>query len=207
MKAILGKKMEMTQIFREDGTVVPVTLVKAGPCTVTMVRENPQGEATAILGFDTKKSVAKPQKDDWKELGTFAITQEFKLKEDENVERGQKIDVTAFEVGNIVNVIGISKGRGFQGVVKRHHFHGSPKSHGHKDQLRMGGSIGASGPQRVFKGVRMPGHMGQDKVTVKNLEVIKVDAENNLIALKGAVPGSRGSFVTIIATESNVWHK
>ena len=112
-----------------------------------------------------------------------------------------------FEVGDMVNVTGVSKGKGFQGVVKRHGFHGSPATHGHKDQLRMPGSIGSTGPQRVFKGVRMGGRMGGSQVTVKNLEVVKVDSKQNIIAIKGAVPGSRGSYVSIVATDGNIWRK
>lgn len=206
MKVILGKKLEMTQVFREDGTVLPVTLVEAGPCIVTAVKKNSEGKTTAILGFGSRKNIAKPQREDWKELGAFALTKEFPVGDD-MVERGQKIDVSIFEKGTLVDVIGVSKGKGFQGVVKRHGFHGSPKTHGHKDQLRMPGSIGAGGPQRVFKGTKMAGRMGGDKITVKNLEIVEIYPEKNIIAILGAVPGSRGGFVTIRATEGNVWHK
>ncbi len=207
MKVLLGKKLEMTQVFREDGTVVPVTLVQAGPCTVTAVRQNEQGKTTAILGYGTKKHIAKPQQEDWKDLGSFALVREFAMEEGEAMERGQKIDVSIFEPGSKITVVGTSKGKGFQGVVKRHSFHGSPASHGHKDQLRMPGSVGAQGPQRIFKGVRMAGHMGSDQITVKNLEVVQVDPANNIIAIRGAVPGSRGSFVTLIASQGSVWQK
>lgn len=196
----------MTQVFREDGTVVPVTIIDAGPCTVTSVHANPAGRKAAVIGFGTSKSVAKPQKEDWKDLGSFAFVKEFELSDDEAIERGATIDVTTFEEGQKVNIIGTSKGRGFQGVVKRHNFKGSPASHGHKDQLRMPGSIGAGGPQRVFKGVRMAGQMGNKQITVKNLEIVQVNAKDNTIAVKGAVPGARGSFVTISATDGNVWN-
>jgi large subunit ribosomal protein L3 len=207
MKVLLGKKLEMTQVFREDGKVVPVTLLEAGPCIVTAVRKNPAGAKTAQLGFDTKKSVNKAQKGEWKDLGSFAIVREFPIAEGVEFERGQNIDASIFEIGENVDVIGTSKGKGFQGVVKRHGFAGSPASHGHKDQLRMPGSIGATGPQRVFKGTRMAGRMGGTQVTVKNLEVIQIDQARNIIAVKGAVPGSRGSFVTIRATNQDVWQK
>lgn len=205
MKVLLGKKLDMTQIFKEDGTVVPVTLIEAGPCTVTAVKTNPAGTKTAVLGFGAAKRAAKAQREDWKELGVFALTKEFSIPEGEEIARGNTVDVSAFEVGEKIDVIGTSKGKGFQGVVKRHGFHGSPATHGHKDQLRMPGSIGAGGPQRVFKGTRMGGRMGGDRVTVKNLEVVKIDKDNNVIAIKGAIPGSRGSFITLRATEGNVW--
>ena len=207
MKVLLGKKLEMTQVFNENGKVVPVTLIEAGPCTVAAVRENPAGVKTKQLGFDTKKSVNKAQKEEWKDLGSFAIVREFPVGDGEELERGQTLDISLFEVGQNVDVIGTSKGKGFQGVVKRHGFSGSPASHGHKDQLRMPGSIGSTGPQRVFKGTRMAGRMGGKQVTVKNLEVVQIDKARNIIAVKGAVPGSRGSFVTIRATDSDVWQK
>ncbi len=206
MKAILGRKLEMTQVFKDDGTVVPVTLIEAGPCTVTQVRTNQAGVQTATLGFGASKSVAKPQREDWKELGSFAYVKEFPVEGDAPA-RGDKVTASNFEVGETVNVIGTSKGRGFQGVVKRHGFHGSPASHGHKDQLRMPGSIGSTGPQRVFKGTKMAGRMGGQQVTVQNLEVVQVDDQKNIIAVKGAIPGARGSFVTIAATEKDVWRK
>lgn len=195
----------MTQQFAEDGSVVPVTLIEAGPCTVTAVRQNPAGQQTAVLGFGSKKSVAKPQTSDWKDLGSFAHVREFPLPEGEEADRGKVYTAEVFEAGDKVNVVGTSKGKGFQGVVKRHGFHGSPASHGHKDQLRMPGSIGSGGPQRVFKGTRMAGRMGGNQVTVKNLEIVSVDKKNNVIAIKGAIPGARGSFVTVMATEGNVW--
>lgn len=206
MKAILGRKLEMTQVFKEDGTVVPVTLIEAGPCTVTHVRTNQAGVQTATLGFGSKKSVAKAQREDWKELGTFAYVKEFPVGETAPT-RGDKVTATAFEVGENVNVIGTSKGKGFQGVVKRHGFHGSLATHGHKDQLRMPGSIGAGGVQKVFKGTRMAGRMGGQQVTVQNLEVIQIDEKKNIIAVKGAIPGARGSFVTVTATNDDVWRK
>lgn len=197
----------MTQIFREDGTVVPVTMIEAGPCTVTAVRKNPAGTMSAIFGFGSKKSVNKAQREDWKDLGTFAFVSEVALVEGEAYERGQVLAADVLSTGEKINIVGTSKGKGFQGVVKRHGFHGSPKTHGHKDQLRMPGSIGAGGVQRVFKGKRMAGRMGGEQVTVKNLEVVSVDSTNNLVAVKGAVPGAIGSFVKIMVTEGNVWQK
>lgn len=205
MKVLIGEKIEMSQVFRDDGTVIPVTLVKAGPCTVTGLNKTAMGKTMAKIGFGSKKSNAKPQLGEWKELGAFAIVKEFPLAEGENVERGQVLDVSVFAEGELVDVVGTSKGRGFQGVVKRHGFHGQPATHGHKDQSRKSGSIGAGGIQRVFKGMRMAGHMGDARVTVKNLEVVKIDAEHGTIAVKGAIPGARGSFVTLISTDGNVW--
>ena len=205
MKILLGKKLEMTQVFKEDGTVVPVTLVQAGPCTVTALKTNPAGAKTAVIGFGENKHVAKAQKGEWKDLGNFSVTREFSLPEGSDLDRGSVVNASVFEVGEKINIVGTSKGKGFQGVVKRHGFAGSPASHGHKDQLRMPGSIGSTGPQRVFKGTRMAGRMGGDQVTVKNLEVVKIDEKENIIAIRGAVPGSRGSFVTLMATEGNVW--
>ncbi|MFH1712255.1 MAG: 50S ribosomal protein L3 [Patescibacteria group bacterium] len=207
MKILLGKKLEMSQAFRDDGSVVPVTLIEAGPCIVTAIRDNSAGKKTAVLGFGKTKNVAKPQKGEWKDLGDFSITHEFGLGEGEEIEKGQVMKASVFEPGDLIDVIGTSKGKGFQGVVRRHGFHGSPASHGHKDQLRMPGSIGSGGPQRVFKGTRMAGRMGGDQITVKNLEVVSIDAENNIVAVKGAIPGSRGSYVSLIATDGNVWRK
>jgi len=207
MKSLLGKKLEMTQIFKDDGKVVPVTLIEVGPCTVTAVRDAQNGEKRAVLGFGTKKSVKKPQRTEWDGLGTFAFVEEVAVEEGDEVERGSVLLADLFEAGEKVDVVGTSKGRGFQGVVKRHGFHGSPASHGHKDQLRMPGSIGAGGPQRVFKGTRMAGRMGGDRVTVQNLEVVQVDAKRNIVAVKGAVPGARGSFVRVSKTDGDVWRK
>ncbi len=207
MKVLLGKKIEMSQVFTDDGRVVPVTLIQAGPCTVTMVRKNPAGQQTAVLGFGEKNKPNKAQKGEWKDLGNFALTREFPVSEEAGIERGQKIDVTAFEPGDKVSISGTAKGKGFQGVVKRHNFSGSPASHGHKDQLRMPGSIGALGPQKVFKGTKMGGRMGGQNVTVKNLEIVQVDTDRNIVAVKGAVPGCRGGFVTITSSDGNVWHK
>ncbi|MBI1908461.1 50S ribosomal protein L3 [Candidatus Uhrbacteria bacterium] len=207
MKVLLGKKIAMSQVFGEDGNVIPVTLVEAGPCTVVATRTSPSGAQTAVLGFGTRRNVTKAQKGQFGDLGDFRLVREFPLGEGETVERGTKIDVTAFATGDTVNIVGTAKGRGFQGVVKRHGFAGHPSTHGHKDQLRKSGSIGAGGIQRVFKGLRMAGRMGNNRVTVKNLTVMAVDPERNILAIKGAIPGARGSQVTILATDGNVWQK
>lgn len=207
MKVLLGKKLEMAQAFRGDGSVVPVTLIEATPSVVAGVRKDAQGRAVVVIGFGKTKHAAKPQVVEAGDLGAFEVMQQFRIPEGESLERGTQITVEAFKLGDLVDLVGTSKGRGFQGVVKRHGFAGSPATHGHKDQLRKSGSIGAGGIQRVFKGMRMAGRMGGDRVTVKNLEVVTVDPVKNIIGIKGAVPGARGSLVTILATDGNVWQK
>lgn len=198
MKFILGKKLEMTQVFKED-KVIPVTLIESGPNFVTQVRTKEKDGYEAVqLGFGTKKekNIKKPQKGHLKNLGNLRWLREFRIENPE-LKIGDEINVSTFASGDKVNVVAISKGKGFQGVVKRHGFHGGPKSHGQKDRHRAPGSIGSSFPEHVFKGMRMAGRMGGDRVTVKNLEVVEVDSENNLIVLKGAVPGRRGTLIMI----------
>ncbi|PIT93724.1 50S ribosomal protein L3 [Candidatus Falkowbacteria bacterium CG10_big_fil_rev_8_21_14_0_10_43_11] len=204
MKFILGKKLEMTQLFQDDGTVVPVTKIQAGPCVVTQVKNaGKDGYAAVQFGYGAKraKNINKSLRGHADGLGNFQYLREMRVK-DENKEkvelkRGQIIDVSSFILGDVVDAIGASKGLGFQGVVKRHHFHGSPGSHGHKDQLRHSGSVGAKGPAHVFKGTRMGGHMGDERVTMKNLSIAKVDADNNILYVRGAVPGARNGLVII----------
>lgn len=207
MKYLLGTKLEMTQVFREDGSVVPVTLVAAEPCTVAALRQDPQGKTVAILGTGATRLANKPQAKEFADKGPFRRLEQVHVPEGETLEAGQVLTVATFNVGDVVNVVGTSKGRGFQGVVKRHGFAGHPTTHGHKDQVRKSGSIGAGGVQRVFKGMRMAGRMGTDRVTVKHLEVITIDSEKNIIGIKGALPGSRGSQVTITGSDGDVWHK
>ena len=207
MKILLGKKIAMTQVFRADGSVVPITLIAAEPSVVVKTTTDAAGKAVVVIGFDKTTNVTKAEAGVTGDLGTFRTLQQFPLAEGETAERGTIITVNTFAIGDAVNIVGTSKGRGFQGVVKRHGFHGHPRTHGHKDQERKSGSIGAGGIQRVFKGMRMAGRMGSDRDTVKNLEVVTIDAEKNIIGIKGAVPGSRGSMVTILATEGNVWLK
>ena len=197
-KFILGKKIEMTQKFLEDGRVVPVTAVKVGPCTVTQVKGEKDGYVAVQIGFDKRRVINKPLAGHLKDLGNFRYLREFKVADTANFERGKVFDATSFEAGDNLKVIAVSKGKGFQGVVKRHGFHGSPASHGHKDQLRMPGSIGATDAARVFKGTRMGGHMGVDTVTVANLELVEIDTENGILYIKGAVPGHRNSLVSIV---------
>ncbi len=200
MKFIVARKIEMSQEYAEDGTVAPVTVLEAGPVVVTQVKTQEKDGYTAVqVGFGTrkKKNISKSVQGHVKDLGSFELLHEFRVPEDASYERGQEIAVKEFEVGEKVDATGVSIGRGFAGVVKRHGFHGSPASHGHKDQLRMPGSIGAQDPQHVFKGTRMGGQMGSEKVITKNLEVMSIDEKNNRMSVKGAVPGSNGSIVYI----------
>ena len=212
MKFIIGKKLDMTQVFREDGTVVPVTRVQAGPCTVTKVNTLANDKVESVqVGFGTQKvfRLAKPQKGHLKGVSVegnnnVTVRHLHNFKNDNDLKRGDVFTVNIFEKGEKVQVTGNSKGRGFQGVVKRHGFHGSPASHGHKDQLRMPGSIGAGGVQHVFKGTRMAGHMGNEQITVKNLEVVEIKPETNEIWVKGAVPGARNGLLYIFTSEGQV---
>ena len=198
-KFILGRKLNMTQKFQEDGTVVPVTAVQAGPCTITQIKGDKEGYTAVQIGFETKKKINKPLAGHLKDLANFRFLKEFKVKNTDNLEKGKTFDVTTFAVGDILKITGVSKGKGFQGGVKRHGFKGGAASHGHKDQLRMPGSIGATGPARVFKGTRMGGRMGTDTVTIPNLELIEIDTENNILYIKGAVPGARNGLIIIKA--------
>ena len=191
----------MTQLYQEDGTVVPVTAVLALPNVVTQVKstETKDGYNAVQVGFGVSKKPGKAQAGHLKDLPAVKTVREFRVADgaETEVKRGDVITVEAFVAGDAVNVTGTSKGKGFQGVVKRHGFHGSPKTHGHKDQERMPGSIGAGGVQRVFKGVRMAGHMGDEQVTVSGLEVVAIDAEKNILYVKGALPGARHSLVMV----------
>ncbi len=187
----------MTQIFQDDGRVVPVTRVSAGPNVVTKVEKLEHGAAVEV-GYGEKKKLNKAEAGHRKGLAPVRHIRSFKTDSiPENLKRGANVTVAMFEEGEKVAVTGTSKGKGFQGVVKRHGFAGSPASHGHKDQLRMPGSIGATDAARVFKGMKMAGRMGNERVTVKNLEIVKVDQESNELLLKGAVPGSRGGLIMI----------
>ncbi len=200
MKFILGTKEEMTQIFQEDGRVVPVTAIAAGPLTVTQVKTDDTDGYTAVqVGFGTQKEsrLGKSILGHTKDLGAFKHLREFRVADVSGMEKGKTIDVSIFEPGDAIEVSGVSKGKGFQGVVKRHGFKGGPRSHGQKHSERKPGSIGSTGPQRVLKGLRMAGRMGSDRVTVKNLSVVAVDAEKGLLFVKGAVPGRRGTLLEV----------
>lgn len=208
MVGILGKKLGMTQIFSEDGLAIPVTIVEAGPCKVVQVKtlEN-DGYSAVQLGFEKKpeRLVNKPMMGHFRKhkVEPFRFLREFRDFPEEYCEVGKEVTVEVFEEGNIVKVTGISKGKGFQGVVKRHGFGGGPRTHGQSDRLRAPGSIGASAfPSRVIKGLRMAGRMGGKQVTVKGLTIVKIGKENNLLFIKGAVPGARNSLLIIRRQES-----
>ncbi|MGA0011602.1 MAG: 50S ribosomal protein L3 [Flavobacteriaceae bacterium] len=203
MSGLIGKKIGMTSIFDENGKNIPCTVIQAGPCVVTQVRtEEVDGYNALQLGFDDKaeKRATKAEIGHAKKAGT---SPKKKIVEFQNFNGkhalGDTLDVTLFNEGEFVDVIGTSKGKGFQGVVKRHGFAGVGQStHGQHNRLRAPGSIGAASyPARVFKGIRMAGRMGGDTVTVENLQVVKIDTEKNLIVVKGCVPGHKNAYVTV----------
>jgi large subunit ribosomal protein L3 len=204
MKGLIGKKLGMTQIFDESGAALPVTLIEAGPCYVTQVRKpSKDGYAAVQLGFEE----VSPRRLSGGRLGHLKRTdapplrylKEFRVK-DASVKEGETLTVDVFAIGDRVDVVGISKGKGFQGGVRRHGFGGGPKTHGQSDRQRAPGSVGAtSTPGRVFKGTRMAGHMGSQRVTSQNIAVELVDPEKNLIGVRGSVPGAKGGLVFIKA--------
>ncbi len=193
-KFILGKKIGMSQVFNKDGNVIPVTVIEAGPCFVTQIKTSSTDKYDAVqIGFEKlkDKKIKLPQKNK-----AYRYIREFRVMNPE-LKLGDKIGVEIFKEGDIIKISGTSKGRGFQGVVKRHGFKGGPASHGHRHVLRRPGSIGVSFPERVVKGRRMPGHMGVERVSVTNLKIITVDPENNLLAINGAVPGAGNGLIEI----------
>ncbi|MFA4835428.1 MAG: 50S ribosomal protein L3 [Dehalococcoidia bacterium] len=199
VSGILGKKIGMTQIFAEDGAVVQVTAIEAGPCVVTQVKSRGKEGYNAVqIGFGESKHLNKPEKGHLQNTGAFRHLREIRTEDVSGVEPGQKVSVDIFQPGDIVDVIGTSKGRGFAGGVKRHHFRGGPKTHGQSDRHRAPGSVGGGTTLgKVFKGQRMAGHMGNARVTAKNLKVVRADPDRNLILVRGAVPGSRNGLVII----------
>jgi large subunit ribosomal protein L3 len=186
----------MSQMFDEQGNVIPCTLIEAGPCEVLQIRTRDKDKYEAVqIGFEKKtKNIKKTDKGkEYKHIKEYrAVEQDIK-----DIKQGDMIDVSVFEQGDKVKVSGMSKGKGFQGGVKRHGFHGRKATHGVKHEERTIGSVGSAYPQRVIKGRKMPGRMGYDRTTVKNLKIVKIDKENNLIAVKGAVPGRRGTLLEI----------
>ncbi len=200
MKFLLGTKHKMTEVFDEDGQVYPVTVIKTSPVVVTQVKtKDKDGYESVQVGFGEMKAkkMNKALKGHVKDLGNFRTLREFRSSDKKDWKTGDKIESSIFSAGDKVVISSISKGKGFQGVVKRHGFHGGPRSHGQKHSEREPGSIGTAGFQRVFKGKRMAGRMGGERITVKNLTIIKVDPENNEMLIKGAVPGVRGAVVEI----------
>ena len=201
-KGLLGKKIGMTQIFDENGVAVPITVIEAGPCYVTQLRNQETDGYTAVqLGYDEVKPsrITNAEKGHLKRnnLPPLRFLREFRVL-DPQVSEGDKVTVDLFALGELVDVIGTSKGRGFAGAVKRYNFRGGPKTHGQSDRLRAPGSHGSgTTPGRVFKGAHGPGHMGNERVTVQNLKVAFIDSERNLIGVKGAIPGARGGLVMI----------
>ena len=205
MKGILGKKVGMTQVFNDNGEAVPVTVIEAGPCFVAQIKTVEQDGYTAVqLGFEetkpkrlTQPQLGHLQKSD---LPALRHLRELRIADDElaGFEEGQRLTVDIFEKGDMVDVTGTSKGRGFAGVVKRYGFRGGPKTHGQSDRWRAPGSVGAcTTPGRVFKGKRMPGRMGGERVTTQGLQIVLVDPERNLLAIRGAVPGSKNGLLLI----------
>jgi large subunit ribosomal protein L3 len=219
MKGIIGRKVGMTQIFDDKGEVQPVTVIEAGPCYVTQIRtQERDGYAAIQLGFDEIKPrrnntsrINEPERghlqrktllEKGAKLPDLRVLREFRLKSDSDVdvEEGGTVTVEIFEAGDVVDIVGISKGRGFAGGIKRHNFNRQKKTHGQSDRERAPGSVGsATTPGRTLKGQRMAGHMGSDRVTIQNLKIVTIDAERNLLAIKGSVPGAKGDIVIVKA--------
>lgn len=204
MQGLISKKIGMTRLFDESGNAIAVTVLQTGPCDVIQIKTKEKDGYSAVqLGFGDRKEkkTSKPQAGHFAKakVGPKKILKEFRdFDLDESLKVGDTLTVDLFSVGEIVKVTGISKGKGFAGGVKRHNFRGGPRSHGQSDRHRAPGSLGQSSyPSRVFKGMRMAGRMGGERVTVKNIEVVKVDASNNILLVKGAVPGANNSIVLI----------
>jgi large subunit ribosomal protein L3 len=203
VQGLIGKKVGMTQVYAEDGRAIPVTVIEAGPCVVVQRKSAPKDGYSAVqLGLVEArkvKSVPKPMKGHFEKAGLppCRVLREFKVEAGSEVKVGDKISVELFAPGDEITIVGTSKGKGFQGVVKRHHFRGGAATHGSMFH-RAPGSIGASAfPSRVLKGMRAGGHMGSDRVTVRNVKVVRVDTESNTLVVKGAVPGSGGGYLVI----------
>lgn len=210
LKGLIGKKIGMTQIFDENGAAIPVTVIEAGPCYVTQVRtEETDGYTAVQLGYNEvkPKRLTNGQKGHLNRnnmnLPPLKFLREFRAK-NPDVNEGDKLSVDVFNVGEFVDVVGTSKGKGFQGAVKRYHFRGGPKTHGQSDRHRAPGSRGAgTTPGRVYKGSRGPGHMGDERVTAQNLKVVLLDVERNLIGVRGSVPGTKGGMVLVKEARKN----
>ena len=199
MQGIIGRKLGMTQVFGDDGKAEAVTVIEAGPCSVIQVKTVAKEGYNAVqMGFGEAKRLNSPQRGHLKEIGQFKYLREFRVDDSEAIEVGKKIDVSLFKSGDLVNITGVSKGKGFAGVVKRHHFAGGPKTHGQSDRHRHPGSIGATtSPGRVLKGMRMAGHLGNSRTTVSHLKVFEVNSTRNLLLVKGAVPGGSNGLLLI----------
>ena len=197
---MIGKKIGTTQVFGDDGRSDAVTVIQAGPCTVTQIKtQETDGYIGVQLGYNEVKRLNRPETGHLKGSGkNFRVLREFGIDDLAEIELGQQIDVSLFEAGELVDATARAKGRGFQGGVKRYNFKGGPKTHGQSDRHRAPGSIGAgTTPGKVIKGLKMAGHMGDNRVTVRKLEVVEADLDRNLLFIKGAVPGARNSLVLI----------
>lgn len=199
-KFLLGEKLGMTQVFEDDGTVVPVTVIKVEPNVVVQVKgKDKEGYEAVQIGAGSKRKITKPMKGHLKDLGNLRFLKEYRSLtiNDQEVKRGDKLDVSIFIPGDVVKVTGLSKGKGFAGVMKRHGFSGMPHSHGHHHVARHGGSIGQRFPQHTLKGMRMAGRTGGVKRTTRGLKVVRVDVESGFLAVRGAVPGNKGGRLII----------
>ncbi|HUJ77345.1 MAG TPA: 50S ribosomal protein L3 [bacterium] len=202
LRGMLGRKIGMTQVFTESGERIPVTIVQAGPVTVVQVKtQKSDGYDGVQVGFEPiakEKKINKPMRGHFKQVPPMRVLREFRAEDIAQVQVGQQVDLTIFKEGERVNVAGISKGKGFQGVIKRHHFSGGPETHGSNFHRRPGSIGNRTFPGRTFAGKRMPGHMGAERVTVRNLEITKVLPEKNLLLIKGSIPSHNGAVVEIL---------
>lgn len=198
-EGLLGKKIGMTQVFQESGEIIPVSIIEVGPCFVTQIKtEKSDGYSALQLGFDESRKLTKPERGHLKNLPPLKHLLEVRTGDVANYQLGQKLNLSLFNVGDLVDISGISKGKGTAGVVKKYNFKGGPKTHGQSDRQRRRGASGATTtPGRVLKGLRMAGRMGNVRSTTLNLEVVQVDAERNLMAVKGAVPGAKNGLLFV----------
>ena len=199
LRGFLGKKIGMSQIFRDNGESVPVTVIQAGPCAVTQVKSKETDGYNAVqLGFGATKNLNKPERGHLKNSDPVKHLREVKADNLQDYSIGQQISVDIFDVGEKIDIIGTTKGKGFAGTMKRHGFGGGPRTHGQSDRGRAPGSIGGgTTPVKVYKGLKMSGHMGNERVTVKNLEIVKIDQDRNLLVVKGGVPGAPNGLLVI----------
>jgi len=199
LEGIIGRKLGMTQVYRDNGKIESVTAVEAGPCAVTQIKTaDKEGYEAVQVGFGETKRLNSPEKGHLKGLAPYKHLREFRVESVGELKVGDKIDVNVFKPGDRVDITGVSKGKGFAGVVKRHHFKGGPKTHGQSDRERHPGAIGSTTtPGHLKKGLRMAGHMGAERVTAQRLEVMKIDPARNLLLVVGAVPGSDNGLVLI----------
>jgi len=199
LRGFLGKKIGMSQIFRDNGESVPVTVIQAGPCAVTQIKSKETDGYNAVqLGFGATKNLNKPERGHLKNSDPVKHLREVKADNLQDYSIGQQISVDIFDVGEKIDIIGTTKGKGFAGTMKRHGFGGGPRTHGQSDRGRAPGSIGGgTTPGKVYKGLKMSGHMGNERVTVKNLEIVQIDQDRNLLVVKGGVPGAPNGLLVI----------